>query len=287
MKNLLKCGEFAHLCGTTKETLRHYSDIGLLSPVQVAKNGYHLYSPAQTVNYLIISTLKSAGFTLSEIRQYFEANDIRKIDTLFQNKYLELLHRLREIETNVHLLANFVEGINDARLFFDQQKCLPCLVSLDEASYIQTSLIGGSDSFLDLIECTTLHAHLCKELSIGLGSELASSYRLSFSESEIQVKELFLITFFNECDLHIDGSISVRKRPAGQYIEVLYPLSDSDAEDDLFAKLNDAPLFVLENAEKLEVSISSDIFISEVGRYSTEDDSGLLIKLRAPIKPLY
>lgn len=284
--NLLKSGEFAHLCGTTKEALRHYNEIGLLSPVQVAENGYHLYSPAQTIDYLIISTLKSAGFTLSEIRQYFEANDIRKVDTLFQNKHLELLRKLREIETNIHLLANFVKGINDARLFFEQQKRSPCVISLDEASYIQTSLMSSSDSFLDLIESTTLHAHLCKELGVGLGSELASSYRLSFSEPEIQVKELSLITFFEECDFHIDDSISIRKRPAGQYIETLYPLSDSDAEHDLFAKLNDAPLFVLKNAEKLGVSVSSDIFISEVGRYSTEDDTGLLVRLRAPIKPL-
>lgn len=27
--DLLKAGEFARLCGTTKETLRHYKDIGL------------------------------------------------------------------------------------------------------------------------------------------------------------------------------------------------------------------------------------------------------------------
>ena len=33
-------------CGTTKETLRHYKDIGLLMPVAKAENGYQLYSPA-------------------------------------------------------------------------------------------------------------------------------------------------------------------------------------------------------------------------------------------------
>ena len=38
--DLLKAGEFAHLCGTTKETLRHYKDIGLLMPVAKAENGY-------------------------------------------------------------------------------------------------------------------------------------------------------------------------------------------------------------------------------------------------------
>lgn len=42
--DLLKAGEFAHLCGTTKETLRHYKDIGLLMPVAKAENGYQLLS---------------------------------------------------------------------------------------------------------------------------------------------------------------------------------------------------------------------------------------------------
>lgn len=49
--DLLKAGEFAHLCSTTKETLRHYKDIGLLQPVAKAENGYQLYSPLQISDY--------------------------------------------------------------------------------------------------------------------------------------------------------------------------------------------------------------------------------------------
>ena len=34
---LLTSGAFAALCGTTKETLRHYKDEGLLVPVQIGR----------------------------------------------------------------------------------------------------------------------------------------------------------------------------------------------------------------------------------------------------------
>ena len=35
----LTAGAFAALCGTTKETLRHYRDLGLLVPVRRGENG--------------------------------------------------------------------------------------------------------------------------------------------------------------------------------------------------------------------------------------------------------
>ena len=42
-KGWLTSGAFAALCGTTKETLRHYKDISLLSPAHQGDNGYFYY----------------------------------------------------------------------------------------------------------------------------------------------------------------------------------------------------------------------------------------------------
>ena len=73
--DLLKAGEFARLCGTTKETLRHYRDIGLLVPVAKAKNGYQLYSPLQLSDYLLVSSLQQAGCSLHEIKGYLSVGE--------------------------------------------------------------------------------------------------------------------------------------------------------------------------------------------------------------------
>lgn len=269
------------MCSTTKETLRHYNKIGLLKPAHIAENGYHLYSPAQAVNYLIISTLQSGGFTLDEIKQYFAIDDIREIDTLFRDKYCKQLHQLRELERNAHLLELFIDGIDDARSYFNQHNQQSRLMHLDESFYIQTPLVKGSDETLDLMRCITLHTRLCRDSGIGLGSKLTSSYRLSCSGAEKNVSDLCIITYYNKGNYRVSDSASIGKQPAGQYIETLYPLSDFNTEHDAFVKLNEFPRLLSKDAEQLGGTISDEIFISEIGRYSTENDAGVLVKLQA------
>ena len=50
-KGWLTSGAFAALCGTTKETLRHYKDIGLLSPAHQGDNSYFYYDVEQFYDF--------------------------------------------------------------------------------------------------------------------------------------------------------------------------------------------------------------------------------------------
>ena len=70
MNGMMKSGEFARLCRTTKETLRHYDRIGLLSPAIRAQNGYRFYSVAQFADFSLISALQSTGLSLAEIQMF-------------------------------------------------------------------------------------------------------------------------------------------------------------------------------------------------------------------------
>ena len=54
-------GAFAALCGTTKETLRHYKDIGLLSPARQGDNGYFYYDAEQFYDFFAISIFRRTG----------------------------------------------------------------------------------------------------------------------------------------------------------------------------------------------------------------------------------
>ena len=68
---LLLSGEFAKLCKTTKETLRHYARVGVLAPVVVDEsNGYKYYSPLQAFDYLLIAALQRSGSSLADIADY-------------------------------------------------------------------------------------------------------------------------------------------------------------------------------------------------------------------------
>ncbi len=67
---VMRSGEFARLCKTTKETLRHYERLGLLEPMIISENGYKLYSPFQIADFFLIVALQKSGCALHEIGEY-------------------------------------------------------------------------------------------------------------------------------------------------------------------------------------------------------------------------
>lgn len=64
---MLTIGEFSRICFVTKKTLRHYDEIGLLRPEHITENGYRYYTVGQLRTMLLISRLKTYGFSLPEI----------------------------------------------------------------------------------------------------------------------------------------------------------------------------------------------------------------------------
>ncbi|HEY5224430.1 MAG TPA: MerR family transcriptional regulator [Microbacteriaceae bacterium] len=59
--------EIARLAGTTSRTLRHYGDIGLLSPSRIGSNGYRYYGRAALVRLQRILLLRELGLGLPAI----------------------------------------------------------------------------------------------------------------------------------------------------------------------------------------------------------------------------
>lgn len=71
----LTSGDFAALCDTTKETLRHYKDLGLLAPAHRGENGYFYYDAEQFYDYYAISIFRQTGTPLEEIRRCLQGQD--------------------------------------------------------------------------------------------------------------------------------------------------------------------------------------------------------------------
>ena len=72
-KSWMTSGAFARLCGTTKETLRHYKDTGLLPPAHQGENGYFYYDLEQFYDFLAIIIFRQTGTPLEEIRRCMES----------------------------------------------------------------------------------------------------------------------------------------------------------------------------------------------------------------------
>lgn len=71
----LKIGELAKQTGIAVGTLRYYSDLGLLQPVQRGDNNYRYYSLDASQQVEFIKKAQTLGFTLEEIKQILDVRD--------------------------------------------------------------------------------------------------------------------------------------------------------------------------------------------------------------------
>lgn len=71
MRGYIKTAEFARLCKTTKNTLIHYDQMGVLKPAALGANGYRYYALNDQYRFFAIRALVDAGFSLSEVAEVF------------------------------------------------------------------------------------------------------------------------------------------------------------------------------------------------------------------------
>ena len=70
----MRVSDLARKTGTTTETVRHYTDIGLLQPVRDPNNGYRRYGNTDLRLLRFALKARSLGFTLADIQSLAEAS---------------------------------------------------------------------------------------------------------------------------------------------------------------------------------------------------------------------
>lgn len=101
----MKSGEFARLCGTTKNTLIHYDQMGLLHPSERHGNGYRDYSMADYARFSVIRAMTQAGFSLAQVREMLDCPDPEHLDALAQENASALKRRVAELRRSERLLT--------------------------------------------------------------------------------------------------------------------------------------------------------------------------------------
>lgn len=71
----LKVGAVAEHTGLSIRTLRHYDEVGLLTPSTRLPSGYRLYSADDVERLLLIRRMKPLGFSLQEMSELLSAVD--------------------------------------------------------------------------------------------------------------------------------------------------------------------------------------------------------------------
>lgn len=100
---MYRIGEFSIISNLSVKTLRYYDEIGLLEPAETDPfTGYRLYSSAQVGDAIIIQALKELGFSLDEIKCFYQDTD-----SLLRQKEQMLKKQLQELKSRLHKLESF------------------------------------------------------------------------------------------------------------------------------------------------------------------------------------
>jgi DNA-binding transcriptional MerR regulator len=72
---MLQIGEVADAVGLSLRTIRHYEEVGLVTPSGRSSGGFRLYTDDDVARLRLIKHMKPLDFSLSQMRQLLEARD--------------------------------------------------------------------------------------------------------------------------------------------------------------------------------------------------------------------
>ncbi|WP_415951691.1 MerR family transcriptional regulator [Streptomyces sp. KLOTTS4A1] len=71
----MQIGEVAERTGLSLRTIRHYEDVGLVTPSARSKGGFRLYTEADVERLMVVRRMKPLDFSLDEMRDLLEITD--------------------------------------------------------------------------------------------------------------------------------------------------------------------------------------------------------------------
>lgn len=69
----MQIGEVAERTELSIKTIRHYDEVGLVTPSERSAGGFRLYTEPDVQRLLVIRRMKPLGFTLDEMRQLLDS----------------------------------------------------------------------------------------------------------------------------------------------------------------------------------------------------------------------
>ncbi len=218
----LRSGRFAALCRTTKETLRHYRDIGLIEPVFVADNGYAYYSPLQLGDFMLVTALQRAGSSLADIGRYLEDPQEAELEAIIGKSVERLAAERRALDAQRRFLQKTLERSRALARWREAEEEWR-LADLDEERFFETDLSGlfaaeepEADSQAKVEELVGDELFLMDQ---GLANQMQGSYRVGLQA---------LLDGHPEHDFHLCIAAAPagrkhtrRTRPAGRYFQRL------------------------------------------------------------------
>lgn len=268
-RKLFKTGEFAKLCNTTKDTLFHYDDIGLLKPVLIAENGYRYYSINQIYFFDLIAVLKEVGLNLEEIKRYIGNRDTNNFLAMLKSKDKLLRAEMEKLLRRRRLLNNTIKITEEA--FYVDENVIELEDVPEEYFIISDKPVNNSDKAV--AEVLGKHLEYCTKYN----------YYDNFSTGEIIGEEnIANNSFFTTYFCSRIGSRAVKSKylhikPAGKYA-VKYVRSSYEG------LIGEYRTFV-EEVQQMGLNITGKIYEDDITNYMSESDaSEYLMRIEVMVK---
>jgi len=116
VRTLLTFGEFSRLTHVSVKALRHYQDVGLLSPAEVDRSsGYRFYAAAQAPAAQLIRRFRDMDMPLDQIRAVMAASDREARDRLIVAHLQRMERQLEQTQATLSSLRELLAGGGPAR----------------------------------------------------------------------------------------------------------------------------------------------------------------------------
>lgn len=269
--NYFTIGEFAKICGTTKETLFHYDDIGILKPAYVANNKYRYYSPKQYYDFDLIVTLKESGSSLAQIKKYME--------NYTPESYLKLLElnqeKLKKERLKIMHMERILKNAKHLTKYAMKTPCgVPKLEKHEKEYFIITKLSKRNPlSEIDEIYELSNHFDYCFQHNIGIDFPLGS---IVLKETLLS-GESYDSFYFSKISKPIESDRLFTK-PEGTYLTMLH-------KGDYHAMSNSYKI-MLEYIQNNNLSLVGNTYCYDVlSYYATNNIKEFMIHISMQVAP--
>lgn len=264
----MKAHEFARYANTTKATLRHYRDIGLLQPAHVTESGYALYGSLQASQYMLIVSLRLAGCTLSQIKEYLELANAADMRDMMIEKVSDLERKQKELELRKQILLASIKRADELSAWgdsLDSKDIAWQMRERPEEYFLKTSAPLSNDQETDFFKAIEDHGH--HFIEYGSAEGLQGSYgidKCAFEQGNYGGGFAILTRVPKPVN-----SNRLHTKPAGTYLCWLKRTTVSD----LHSNLETVPLFeeydkIRSFLNKQKLRPTSDVYETELTLYS-------------------
>jgi DNA-binding transcriptional MerR regulator len=185
MKNRYKISELAKIANVSKQTLIFYHKKDILVPEYIdEENGYRYYSNSQIWDIFFIITLKEAGFSLKEIRNYIKVKNPIKSIKFLEEKICDIDKKIDELKKGKNTINEKISCLKDMLDNLEEKVQIKILKkmkvyfieiknSLDQKEVAETydkiQRIGNKLGIKDIIYITTVEKkELCEKSELPL-----------------------------------------------------------------------------------------------------------------------